>query len=65
MRNAIRPRQEKERGRTEPRDELKRYLEGPLVEGVVDVVRHWGVSHLLWFEVIIRVMLTYLTVPSR
>ena len=38
MRNAIRPRQERERGKIGPRDELKRYLEGPLGEGIIDVV---------------------------
>ena len=44
MRNAVRSRQETERGRFDPRDELRRYLESPLAEGVTDVVRHWGVS---------------------
>jgi hypothetical protein len=43
MRDAVRSRQEVERGRIDPRDELRRYLKGPLAEGVVDVVRHWGV----------------------
>lgn len=45
MREAIRPRQEMERGKTDPREELRRYLEGPLAEGVVDVVGYWGVSN--------------------
>jgi hypothetical protein len=44
MREAIRPRQELERGKVDPRDELRRYLEAPLAEGVIDVIGHWGVS---------------------
>lgn len=45
MREAIRPRQEMERGKADSREELRRYLEGPLAEGVVDVVGYWGVSN--------------------
>jgi hypothetical protein len=44
MRNAVRSRQEMERRRFEPRDELRRYLESPLVEGAVDIVGYWGVK---------------------
>ena len=44
MCEAIRSQQEMERGRSDPRDELRRYLESPLVEGVTDVVGYWGVS---------------------
>jgi hypothetical protein len=29
-----------ERGRFDPRDELKRYLESPLADGITDVVGH-------------------------
>lgn len=46
MRNAIRSRHEAEQGRSNPRDELTRYLGSPLAEGVTDVVAHWGVSSL-------------------
>lgn len=42
MRNAVRSRQATERGRFDPRDELRRYLESPLAEGVTDVVGYWG-----------------------
>ena len=49
MREAIRPRQEMERGKADPREELRRYLEGPLAEGVVDVVGYWGVSNSFLF----------------
>jgi len=42
MRDAVRSRQEVEQGRFDPRDELRRYLESPLAEGVVNVVSHWG-----------------------
>jgi hypothetical protein len=45
MREAIRPRQEMERGKADPQEELRRYFEGPLAEGVVDVVGYWGVSN--------------------
>ena len=45
MREAIRPRQEMERGKVDPQEELRRYLEGPLAESVVDVVGYWGVSN--------------------
>jgi hypothetical protein len=44
MRNAVRSRQAIERERFDPRDELRRYLESPLAEGVTDVVGYWGVS---------------------
>lgn len=57
MRNAIRPRQERERGKIGPRDELKRYLEGPLGEGIIDVVRYWGVS--FDFNVLDCCLMTY------
>ena len=43
MRNAVRSWQATEQGRFDPRDELRRYLESPLVEGVTDVVGYWGV----------------------
>jgi hypothetical protein len=42
MRDAVRSRQEIEHGRFDPRDELRRYLESPLAEGIVDVVGYWG-----------------------
>ena len=51
MRDAVRSRQEIERRKFDPRDELKKYLESPLVEGIVDVVGHWGVCHLLWLKI--------------
>lgn len=44
MRNTIRSRQEKEQGGASPHDELDRYLDGPLADGIVDVVGYWGVS---------------------
>lgn len=44
MRDAVRSRQESERGKLDPRDELKRYLESPLTENVTNVVGYWGVS---------------------
>jgi hypothetical protein len=43
MRDAVRSWQEVERGRFEPRDELKRYLESSLAHGVADIVGYWGV----------------------
>jgi hypothetical protein len=51
MCDAVRSRQEMERGRFDPRDELRRYLESPLVGGIVDVVSHWGVCQLRWLEI--------------
>ena len=51
MRDAVRSRQEMERGRFDPRDELRRYLESPLVGGIVDIVGHWGVRQLRWLEI--------------
>jgi hypothetical protein len=44
MRDAVRSRQEMERGKSDPRDELRRYIESPLTEGVSNVVGYWGVS---------------------
>ena len=46
MRDAVRSRQETEQGRFDPQDELRRYLESPLVGGVVNIVSHWGVGQL-------------------
>jgi hypothetical protein len=46
MQDAVRSHQEIERGRFDPRDELRRYLESPLAEGIVDVVGYWGVCYL-------------------
>ena len=43
MRNAVRSRQEKEWGNIYPQDELRRYLESPLMEHVTDIVSYWGV----------------------
>ena len=45
MQEAICPHQEMERGKMDPREELRRYLEGPLADGIVDVVGYWGVSN--------------------
>ena len=45
MREAICPHQGMERRKADPQEELKRYLEGPLAESVVDVVGYWGVSN--------------------
>lgn len=39
-----------EQGRVDPLDELKRYLDGLLAEGIIDVVGYWGVSQSLWVE---------------
>jgi hypothetical protein len=44
MRNAICSRKEKEQGDADPREELNRYLDGPLADGIIDVVGYWGVS---------------------
>ena len=48
MRDTVRLRQETERGRSNPRDELRQYLESPLADPdiVVDIVGHWGVCQL-------------------
>jgi hypothetical protein len=46
MRDAVRSRQATEQGRFEPQDELRRYLNSPLVGGIVDIVGHWGVCQL-------------------
>ena len=43
MCDAVRSRQEMERGKFEPRDELRRYLKGPLTQGVANIVGYWGV----------------------
>ena len=43
MHASVRSRQQAERAGSGPRDELKRYLDGPLEE-VNDVVAWWGVS---------------------
>jgi len=51
MRNAVRSRQEMERGRFDPRDELKRYLESPLAEGIADIIGYWGVCEFRWLAV--------------
>lgn len=57
MHDAIRPRKEMERGRIDPHDELKRYLEGPLAEGIVDIVGYWGVSQPSLFDISILIIL--------
>lgn len=44
MRSAIQPRQDLERGKVDSHDELKRYLDGPLADGIVDIVGYWSVS---------------------
>jgi hypothetical protein len=46
MRDAVRSRQEVERGRFDPRDELRRYLDSPLAEGIADIVHYWGVRQI-------------------
>ena len=51
MHDAVCSRQEMEWGKFDPRDELRRYLESPLVEGVTDVVSHWGVCLFSWLKV--------------
>ena len=50
MRDAVRSRQETDRGKFNPRDELGRYLESPLVGGIIDIVGHWGVCRLRSFD---------------
>ena len=45
MHDAVHSQQEMEQGKFDPQDELRRYLESPLVGGVVDIVSHWGVGH--------------------
>ena len=46
MRAAVRFRHDTERSVSEPRDELKRYIESPL-EDIENVVAWWGVSNCL------------------
>lgn len=44
MCNAIHSHNEKKQGDADPREELNRYLDGPLADGIIDVVGYWGVS---------------------
>lgn len=46
MRATVRSRKDAERAKTNPREELRMYLESPL-EDVQDVVLWWGVSLML------------------
>jgi hypothetical protein len=43
MRESVRARHDAERGKANPRDEFRRYLESPLEDGVADVIGYWGV----------------------
>jgi hypothetical protein len=43
MRESVRARHDAERGKANPRDEFRRYLESPLEDGVTDVIGYWGV----------------------
>jgi hypothetical protein len=47
MRAAVQFRHDAERTSSEPRDELKRYMESPL-EDVGNVIAWWGVSNLMF-----------------
>ena len=51
MHDAAHSHKEMEQGRFDPQDELRRYLESPLVGGIVDIVGHWGVCQLQWLEI--------------
>lgn len=42
MRESVRARHDAERGKANPRDEFRRYLESPLEDGVTDVIGYWG-----------------------
>jgi hypothetical protein len=56
MRDAVRSRQEMERGKSDFRDELRRYLENPLSEGIMDIPGYWGVSQFQRAEEVARLI---------